>query len=513
MAKSNVPNLIRDSRYIDFVKRYSNNLNRFAKEVANLDLTYQQFELMKSVAPFGSRTTVSSGHGTGKTKSYGVIALWHLLCFHGSITAIIAPNIMQVRKQVFKEIAITLNAMKKGPFAWLADEVELLSEECFVKGAKAYWHILAKTAPKNEPENLAGLHGDFLLIIVDEASGVEDSHFGVLTGALTDKRNRMVLASQPTRNVGFFYDTHHRLSKDFGGSWNNLTFNSEYSPIVSFEFLKEKKAQYSKEQYAIKVRGEFPDKTDGFLLGRTDVDKCFGYNPIGEDEDYGYVIPVDVGGGDFRDDTVMTVAKVIGFSMFGKDARRVYIDSIPLMDNSQNTIEASRQVFRLSQKYSNRTLAVDKGGMGTAFIHNLEDLGESNVHKVVWGNPCFSKEYKDQFVNLRTQAFLGLARAIQEGRFGISNDVSDKFRSRITNELTRIPYDYDSRARYQIMSKADMKSRGIPSPDIADTFAFLFLENVQYISAERDEIQRDLEVDIQKKFDEKFGNLVDFFGE
>lgn len=506
-----LPSLIKDPRYVGFVKRYSANLALFAKEVCGLNLTYQQVELMESVNPFGSRTSVASGHGTGKTASYGIIALWHLVCFHGSITAIIAPNIMQVRKQVFKEISLSLNRMKAGHFDWVADEVELFSDSVNIKGAKQYWHVLAKTAPKNEPENLAGLHGDFLLIIVDEASGVEDSHFGVLTGALTDKRNRMVLASQPTRNVGFFYDTHHKLSKDFGGSWNALTLSSELSPIVSIEFLKEKKRQYSKEQYAIKVRGEFPNKSDGFLLGRSEVDACFGYNPIEESEDWGYVIPIDVGGGDFRDDSVMTVAKVIGFGMFGTDARRVYIEDIPVVDNSANTVAFARKTANLTATYSNPLLAVDKGGIGSAYIHQLEDLGVSNVYKVVWGNPCFKKEYKDSFVNLRTQAIVGLARAIQEKRFGISKKVADRYGARIINELTRIPYDYDSKARYQVMSKPEMREKGIPSPDIADTFAFCFLENVHYISAEKSDCHL-LEQQVVKKaeIEAKFKGLEAF---
>lgn len=485
MSDKTIPKLVQDPRYAAFVARYANDLPKFANEVCGLKLTYQQIEIARSVNPFGSRTSISSGHGTGKTAIYGVISLWHLVCFYNSITAIIAPNITQVRKQVFKEIALSLTRMKKGDFHWVAEQVELFSDSMNIIGAKAYWHVLAKTAPKNEPENLAGLHGDFLLIIVDEASGVEDTHFGVLTGALTDKRNRMVLASQPTRNVGFFYDTHHKLSRPFGGVWNNLTLNSELSPIVSFEFLSEKKRQYSREQYAIKVRGEFPNKSDGFLLGRSEVDACFGINPIPESEDWGYVVAIDVGGGDFRDDSVMTVARVWGFGMYGENARRVYIEQIPVMDNTHNTVHFSRETINRTAKLSNPTLAVDKGGLGVGFIHNLEELGASNIHKVVWGNPCFRKDYKESFNNLRSQAVVCLGRAIQEGRFGISPEVADRFGARIINELTRIPYSYDSKARYQIAAKAEMREMGIPSPDIADTFAFCFLENVQYMAAEK----------------------------
>lgn len=510
MTDNVIPNLIKNPNYPAFVKRYFNNLHLFAAEVCGINLTYQQVELVTSVQQFGSRTSVSSGHGTGKTCSFGVVALWHLVCFYNSITAIIAPNVMQVRKQVFKEIALSLNRMKKGPYSWVANEVELFSDSVNIKGAKQYWHILAKTAPKNEPENLAGLHGDHLLIIVDEASGVEDTHFGVLTGALTDKRNRMVLASQPTRNVGFFYDTHHKLSQSFGGAWNAITLSSELSPIVSKEFLIEKKLQYSKEQYDIKVKGLFPNKSDGFLLGRSEVDACFGFNPIGENEDWGYVLPIDVGGGDFRDDSVMTVARVVGFGQFGADARRVYIEDIPIVDNSENTVQFARHAHQTSLNYNSATVPVDKGGMGAAFIHNLEELGTGNIHKVVWGNPCFKKDLKDTYVNLRSQAVVCLARAIQEKRFGISKNIADRYGARIINELTRIPYDYDSKARYQVKSKAEMREMGIPSPDIADTFAFTFLENVYYVATEKIQPQNDKQAEKLAKIRAQFKGLDQF---
>lgn len=648
------PRLIKHPDYINFVKRYSADLPRFAKEVCGLDLTWQQDEVCKSVQDFGSRVTISSGHGcfgigtkimlsdgnirnvedivvgdqlmgddgtvrnvlelyrgrenlyrftysdgsshvfneshilcvcwkedtkykytvkvkewlsygkckqskyvcykiidnnviplpikeivslgvgnyygfeldgnhkflggdftvlhnTGKTASFGVIALWHLTCFYGSITAIVAPNINQVRKQVFKEISLSLNRMKKGHFKWVADEVELLKQECYIKGAQEYWHVLAKTAPKGEPENLAGLHADYLLIIVDEASGVEDSHFGVLTGALTDGRNRMLIASQPTRNVGFFYDTHHELSTLYGGSWVTFKLNSEESPIVSEEFILEKKKQYSKEQYAIKVRGEFPNKSDGFLLGRSEIDATFGYNPLKKNDEWGYIIPIDVGGGDFRDDSVLTVAKVCGYGLFGDNARRVYIDEIPIVSDRMDTVRFARESYNRILEYYNATTAIDFGGMGGAFIHNLNDLGLPNIVKVKWGNPCFRKEYRDMFFNLRAQAVVSMARAIQEGRFGINSKVVDKYGSRIITELTRIPYGYDNKARYQIMPKEDMRAKGIPSPDIGDTFAFCFLEGVDYMVNEGQNTSDLIPESEATRIEEQFEGLDDFF--
>lgn len=504
-----IPTRVKRKQAFNLPKQRTN-LHFSIKSVEPLGIgNYYGFELDGNHKFLGGDFSVL--HNTGKTASFGVIALWHLVCFYGSVTAIIAPNINQVRKQVFKEISTSLRRMKSGDFKWVADNVELLGQECYIKGAQAYWHVLAKTAPKGEPENLAGLHADHLLIIVDEASGVEDTHFGVLTGALTHRDNRMMLASQPTRNVGFFYDTHHALSVEFGGSWTTFRLNSEESPIVSEEFILEKKKQYSPEQYAIKVRGEFPNKSDGFLLGRSEIDAVMGFNPIQENEEWGYILAIDVGGGDFRDDSVLTVARVTGFGMFGDGARKVYIDEIPILSDRMDTVRFARAAYNKITSYDNATTAVDFGGMGGAFIHNLNDLGTPNLVKVKWGNPCFRKEYRDMFFNLRAQAIVSMARAIQEKRFGISKKVADRYGSRIITELTRIPYGYDNKARYQIMPKEDMRSKGIPSPDIADSFAFLFMEGVDYIVCERKDKEMEITGIMKNQLEKAFDGIDGFF--
>lgn len=47
-----------------------------------------------------------------------------------------------------------------------------------------------------------------IFLILDEASGISDKAINILTGALTEKDNRMLMMSQPTRPSGYFYDSH-----------------------------------------------------------------------------------------------------------------------------------------------------------------------------------------------------------------------------------------------------------------------------------------------------------------
>ncbi|MBE8228797.1 hypothetical protein IQA72_17450, partial [Leptospira borgpetersenii serovar Ballum] len=114
----------------------------------------------------------------------------------------------------------------------------------YIKGFKDTWFVFAKTAPKHQPTNIAGQHGDHYMVWADEACGIDDAVMEVAIGALTHENNRAVLTSQPAKNTGFFYDTHHKLSHHNGGKWTALEFNGEMSPIVSKDKLIEALYQY-----------------------------------------------------------------------------------------------------------------------------------------------------------------------------------------------------------------------------------------------------------------------------
>lgn len=480
MAARVTRTLLDDPRYPDFVKRYAFDLPRFAIEVCRIIPTHQQWEMFESVQDPGSRTSIASGHGTGKTAGYGVIGFWHLLCYHLSNTILSAPKLTTVSDGVWKEFSDLVGKIKSGPHAWITEFFEVQAERVFVKGFKLSWWIVAKTAPRGSPENLAGAHRDWLLFLVDEASGVPDANFGVITGALTDKRNRMCIASQPTRASGFFYDTHHTLSIGEGGAWNNLVFSSEDSPIVSVEFCMEKKKQYTPEEYDIKVLGRFSEQSSKYLLGPKAIQACVGLKVIRDDEEFGWLLPVDVGGGGYRDKSVVLALKVTGEGEFGDMARRVQLVRVPVCSNSQDVSDLPGVIINEAGQRNNSMALVDAGGIGLGVVKQLEKADFHHFIKVNWGSPNFRKEYKDRYVNQRAQAICGLSRAVQEGRFGIDEDIDPAIVKQIVREGSRIPYHWDERARRYIAKKEDMKKDGIPSPDIWDSCSFSFLESAHY---------------------------------
>ena len=125
MAKSPYPDITQDPRYRDFVLKFHGDPMRFAVEVTGFRPSLDQEDLFLEIAPLAAKVSVVSGTGTGKTASYGRIALWHMLCHPfavyegkvevGSNTYIGAPLIQQVADGVWKEMQDTRVAIACKP--------------------------------------------------------------------------------------------------------------------------------------------------------------------------------------------------------------------------------------------------------------------------------------------------------------------------------------------------------------------------------------------------------------
>ncbi len=484
MAK--VTSIINDHRYKDFILRYAFDIEKFSIEVCGRTPTAQQIELFESVEPFGSRTSVSSGHGSGKSSGAAIITMWHLLCYTFSNTILTAPKLETLRTGIWKELSDLKSSIMSGHQAWVSDYFELETEKLYIKGHKMNWWAVCRTAPRGSPENLAGQHREHLLWFADEASGIPDANFGTIGGSLTDARNRFVIVSQPTRPSGYFYETHNELSTTNGGVWNALIFNSEESSLVSDQFILEKIQEYGGRdnyEYQIKVLGMFPENNDKYLLGRKIIeDRINAASIISNDEYYGNVIIVDVAAGVHRDKTIATHAKIIGNGDRTEiDSRRVEILKVPLFSNALDWTPMARIIVDYAATISNPTIIVDTNGMGIQFAKKLEEFGASNVIYSRWGDKPFKKKYKDRFFNLRAQCAVHAAEAIKDGRLILCDD----YKKELLDQGSRIPFFIDEKGLWHIAKKEDMAKEGLPSPDYWDTVCMAFLENCTYIVSEQ----------------------------
>ena len=470
-------------------RRYRNDIKRFAVEALRIDVTPQQALLFDCISAPGARVSVASGHGTGKSRSAGVVALWHLLFYPESVMLFTAPQIGQLKTVVWKEIDICLQRLRMSDaFSWLADYVVSQAEKIYIKGFSKTWFVFAKTAPKHQPTNIAGQHGDHYTVWVDEACGVSDEVLNVAFGALTHANNRAVMTSQPATNVGIFFDSHHDLSYKNGGVWISLEFNGEESPLVSYDKLKEALYQYGGRdhpEYMIRIRGKFPELRNTYLLARSDINAMLKRaSAISDTDRYGYMIAVDVGGNVGRDSSVITVAKVVDKDLNGEIQRHTHVVDIPLFSNSADIDMLLGKIDSLLQDYPGATLIVDPIGAGMGLCQKLKAKG-TFFYEVQWGGAPFNNDHKKRFSNKRTQAYVTMTKSVQRGIFTIDTQVAKayKVKNNLNTQLSRLPYSFDDMARWVMMSKKDMKLKNIDSPDLADTWAFIYIDNIQYSPA------------------------------
>lgn len=497
MAKQSI---FADPRYEAFVERYCADPLAFAVEVCGMTPSEDQAELLIQIADPTARVSVVSGTSTGKTAAFGRIALWHLLCYPlaiydgkvevGSNTYIGAPLVSQVADGVWKEMSDARLAIANGEYGWINDYFDITKTRVAVRGYESQWFISQIAMAKGQAIGVAGKHRFWQLIIIDEAAGVPDDHFNVIDGTQTQGGNRTLMASQGARNAGRFYDSHHSLRKAAGGQWTSLRFSSENSPFATDDWLKARMFECGGRdsiEYKIRCRGLFAENSSNTLLSREDLERAFQPRKIIEDDEpFGLVLLGDVGMGEYRDDSVAVLAKIIGDGDQGPDARRVEYIEVPICSNTKNEIDMAGDLTNLLGQLSNATLYVDNGGIGHAVCKLIERSG-GVVHRVDWGQPCFKKEYKERYYNLRACAMVRFRDAVRQGRVVLPQKIDRTLKERIIGQGARLPYHFTEAGglRYVMMSKEKMREEGLKSPDLIDAMSFAFLEGCHYTPADR----------------------------
>lgn len=467
--------ILTDSRWRKLAARYRNHRVKFAVEVMGIKPSWQQREILEAMDRSGARVSVSSGHGTGKSFIAGTLAMHTMICHVKPEMILTANNIDQVRRVIFKYVTDAWSVVCQR-FPWLAKYFTVTSEMFYCREFKKSWYVVGKTVPRDKPEGIAGAHNKNLIFLVDEASGVPDAVLSVIRGALSEENNKLLMFSQPTRNTGHFYESHHSLKKRNPNDLSepgyvSFTLNSEDSPFVSPAALREYVKSYGgvdSPEYQIKVLGRFSDQLEGYLITRLAASRAQRAQTVEHAGPWGYVIVADVGGGVERDSSVMGVFKVSGITPEERCIEPIEVREMP---GTMTPTAFGRELVRMADYYPNATVAVDSIGIGLTTAQEAEELG-GNVQRIIWGIPCHAQAHKRRFGNQRAMSYVTLKEGLMENRIRL--DGSDK----VVEQISRIPYKINERGQYMMRSKEEMRSAGIKSPDWADVYAMAMLADV-----------------------------------
>lgn len=145
-------------------------------------------------------TTIRACHDVGKTYLAARLALWFLYSHPQSIVVTTAPTMRQVENLLWRELRAAHE--KAGDLLEgepLKTRLDLASD----------WYAIG--ASSADPDKLQGFHAASgnILIIVDEAAGVNEPAFEAIEGMMTSEEARMLLIGNPTSDTGSFRASHY----------------------------------------------------------------------------------------------------------------------------------------------------------------------------------------------------------------------------------------------------------------------------------------------------------------
>lgn len=422
---------------------YANDPVGFVRDVLGAEPDEWQAKVMTDVARGERRISVRAGHGVGKSTFVAWLAIWHMVAKYPQKCVMTAPTAGQLFDALFAEIKLWINRLP-APIRAL---FEMTSEKVTLKAAPEASFISARTSSADRPEALAGIHSDNVLILVDEASAVPEAVYESAAGSMSGHAACTILIGNPTRNSGLFFKTHHALASE----WRTYHVSCLDSPRVARDFVKQIADTYGPDSnaYRVRVLGEFALREDDTLIPAELIDSAMSRDIV-LDEKEPLVYGIDVAR--FGDDRSILCRRrgnvVIDFK------RWQGLDLMQLTGAIVNEAKIDEPA----------EMCIDSIGLGSGVADRLRELGyvvrDVNVSEASAMNP--------QAAKLRDELWLAVKEWLNQrvGKLPREDD--------LRQELVAPTYTFTSNGKIKVEGKAEMKRRGMRSPDMADALCLTF---------------------------------------
>lgn len=435
----------------------------FAEDMLEATPDEWQAEVLRDIA-HQRLVSVRSGQGVGKTSLEAWAAIWFLCCRPNPKVVCTAPTKQQLHDVLWAEIAKWLNSSKVSALLkWTKTKIYMIGHE-------ERWFATARTATR--PENMQGFHEDYMLFIVDEASGVADPILEAILGTLTGPENKLLMCGNPTKTAGIFYDSHNRDRSRF----RTHKVDSRDSKRTSKENIEMLIDKYGAESDVVRVRvyGEFPKaEADAFIpLELAELAAGASIEPTGDTLHLG----VDVAR--FGDDETI-IAPRIGMKVF---KLRCY-NKQDTMVTAGKVISTARELIRHYSQIRKVEIKVDDSGVGGGVTDRLNEvIQEENLKgwrvTPINNGSSPTRNGEDYYDNRGTETWAELRDLLQESfskhiqghpaSIDLPND------ERLITQLSQRKYRMTSKGKIALERKEDMKKRGLDSPDRADAVVLAF---------------------------------------
>lgn len=402
----------------------------------------------------GDRVAVRSGHGVGKTTLIAWAVLWFMLTRFPCQVPVTANSQNQLRDAVWAAINLWARRLPQS----MREQLVITAERVMMVAAPTVSFAVARTASAERPEALQGFHADYLLFVLEEASGIPEKVIQVAYGALSTPGAKILAVGNPTRTDGFFFDVFHRLRE----SWATMVVSSEEVPRA-MGHIKDIEEKYGKDSnvYRVRVLGEFPIEDDDVLIPLYLVEQAIARwkeKAIAPIEHIRPIWGVDVA---YFGDDWSTLAKRHGNVM--KQPVRAW--------HGHDTMQMAGQIL---MEYENcaddekpAEIIVDVIGYGAGVVDRLREMGLGHVVRGL--NVSEGRPIEERFMRPRDELWFRAREWFQAQDCGMVEDAA------LIADLTGVRYKPPSSSgKMRIEPKDETKERIGRSPDRGDAFVMTF---------------------------------------
>jgi phage terminase large subunit len=426
--------------------RYAADPVAFFAEVLKFTPYSRQREIAEAVRDH-DRVAVRACNASGKTALAGALVLWWLAGGPGSIVVSTAMTERQLRKVLWRAVHQHYRHARSFFHGATVSDVEIfLGPDWFATGLAT-----------DETEGLQGYHGSRVLVIVDEASGVDERIFEAVEGLLAGGEAKLLLIGNPLRTSGTFYDA---FTKD-RELWKLITISAHETPnftgervsrearskLASVKFEQRLKAGrgVDSNEYQVRVLGQFPSESEDTVVSLGDLQRA-------QAQSFEAGLPLVIGGDIARFGSDSTVLAV-------REGNRIrVVDAYQGRDLMRTSGAVTALARRLHGATGHKpTIVIDDVGLGGGVTDRLRELNE---FKVVAFNGGKSSSSRD-FPNRRSQLWFSFADVLPV----LDLDPADE---ELAADLLAPSYTLSSSAQRVVEPKSNTRKRLRRSPDRAD---------------------------------------------
>jgi hypothetical protein len=420
------------------------------------------------------RSLTASGHGIGKSALVSMIVNWALDTLVDTRVVVTANTEAQIRGKTWPEV-VKWRQLAITRDWWQSTATAIFSRE---ESHQKSWRADAVTWSKNNTEAFAGLHnkGRRILLIFDEASGIDDKVWEVAQGALTDEDTEILWIGfgNPTKNTGRFREGFGRLRH----LWRHRHIDSRTVEGTNTAYLQEIVDTYGEDSdiARVRVRGQFPRASAMQFISAETV-ALARKRPVPSDVSSPLIYGVDTAR--YGDD------KSVLAKRRGRDARSYPWRRWTAADTFEHggSLRIVGDINRDALIERPVAIFVDAGGPNAgAVIDGLRALGHRNVFEVSFGakggEAIWQGEHRVKTWNKRATMWTDMRSWLTGGCIPDSDDLEA--------DLVGVEYGYaGDQMSLMLEKKEHMKERGLASPDDGDALALTFAEPVMPVDIHR----------------------------